>query len=110
MNAPINHQVIEKDGQPLFVLVPYDEYQSMIEKDMDVTIPHDVVERHILEEVSLVRAWREYKKLSQQDVAKKMNISQSAYSQMEKPDANLRTATVKRIAAALEIKPEQLVI
>ena len=110
MNAPINHQVIEKDGQPLFVLVPYDEYQSMVEKDVEVTIPHDVVERHILEEVSLVRAWREYKKMSQEDVAKKMNISQSAYSQMEKPDAKLRTTTVTRIASALEVSPEQLVV
>jgi DNA-binding XRE family transcriptional regulator len=108
MNAPINHQIIEKDGQPLFVVVPYDEYQSMIEKDMDVTIPHDVVERHILEEVSLVRAWREYKRLSQREVAKKIGISQSAYSQMEKPDANLRSTTIKKIASALEVLPTQL--
>jgi hypothetical protein len=35
------------------VVVPYDEYQSMIEKDMDMTIPHDVVERYILEEINL---------------------------------------------------------
>jgi predicted transcriptional regulator len=110
MNTPISHQIIEKDGQPLFVVVPYDEYQSMIEKDMDVTIPHDVVERHILEEVSLVRAWREYKQLSQQEVAKKMGISQSAYSQMEKPNANLRRTTIKKIASVLEVLPAQLEI
>ena len=110
MNALINHQIIEKDGQPLFVLVPYEEYQSMIAQDLNITIPHDVVERHILEEVSLIRAWREYKRLSQQDVAKKMGISQSAYSQMEKSDANLRQSTLTRLAAALEIMPEQLVV
>ncbi len=110
MTAPINHQVIEKDGQPLFVLVPYDEYQAMVEKDIEVTIPHNVVERHILEEVRLVRAWREYKNLSQQNVATKMNISQSAYSQMEKPDAKLRASTIIKIASALEISPAQLVI
>ena len=110
MNTLINHQIIEKDGYPLFVLVPYEEYQSMIEQDIDVTIPHDVVERHILEEVSLVRAWREYKKLSQNAVAGKMEISQSAYSQMEKPDAKLRQSTVARLASALEVLPEQLMV
>ena len=77
---------------------------------MTITIPHDVVERHILEEVSLIRAWREYKRLSQQDVAEKTKISQSAYSQMEKPDANLRQSTITRLASALEILPEQLTI
>lgn len=82
----------------------------MVEKDIEITISHDIVERHILEEVSLVRAWREFKKLSQQDVAKKMGISQSDYSQMEKPDAKLRTTTVTKIASALEISPEQLVV
>ncbi len=28
MNERINHQIIEKNGVPLFVLVPYDEYIS----------------------------------------------------------------------------------
>lgn len=110
MNVPINYQVIEKDGQPLFVLVPYEEYLTLIEPDLTVTIPHDVVERHILEGLSLVRAWREYKGLSQQDIAGKLGISQSAYSQMEKPDANLRKSTLAKLASALELSPEQLVV
>ena len=110
MNVLINHQIIEKDGQPLFVLVPYEEYLSLVESDAAVTIPHDVVERHILRRMSLVRAWREYKGLSQQGVAEKLGISQSAYSQMEKPDANLRKSTLAKLASALELSPEQLVI
>jgi len=110
ITAPISHQIIEKDGQPLFVLVPYDEYLTLIEQDMSVTIPHDVVERHILENVSLVRAWREHKKLLQQDMAERLGISQSAYSQMENADANLRLATIVKIAKALDISPEQLQI
>ncbi|MCA9925188.1 MAG: helix-turn-helix domain-containing protein [Anaerolineales bacterium] len=110
MNALINHQIIEKNGQPLFVLVPYEEYLSLIEPDMTVTIPHDVVERHVLEGLSLIRAWREYKGLSQQEVAEKLGISQSAYSQMEKPDANLRKSTLAKLATALDLLPEQLVV
>lgn len=110
MTIPIEHQVIEKDGQPLFVLVPYDDYVSIFEQDLSVTIPHDIVERHILGGKSLVRAWREYLGLSQRDVADRMDISQSAYSQMERPDANLRAATLDKIAAALRIHVEQLKI
>ncbi|MFQ5420301.1 MAG: helix-turn-helix domain-containing protein [Anaerolineae bacterium] len=60
--------------------------------------------------MSLVRAWREYKGLSQQDIAGKLGISQSAYSQMEKPDANLRKSTLAKLASALELSPEQLVV
>ncbi|MFQ5434481.1 MAG: helix-turn-helix domain-containing protein [Anaerolineae bacterium] len=109
MNARINHQIIEKDGDPLFVLVPYEEYLSLTsEKTAEPTIPHDVVELHILEEKSLIRAWREYKGLSQQEMAERIGISQSAYSQMEKPDANLRQTTLEKIAAALNLRPDQI--
>ena len=109
MNALTDHQIIEKNGEPLFVLVPYDEYLNLIqEKAAEPTIPHDVVERQILEEKSLVRAWREYKGLSQREVAERMGISQSAYSQMEKPDANLRPTTLENIAAAMDIHPDQI--
>lgn len=109
MNARIDHQVIEKNGKPLFVLVPYEEYLDFIkEKELELTVPHDVVELHILEDKSLIRAWREYKGLSQQEVAEKMGVSQSAYSQMEKPDARLRKSTLEKIAEALELLPEQL--
>jgi transcriptional regulator with XRE-family HTH domain len=37
-----------------------------------------------------------------------LGISQAAYSQMEKPNANLRPETLEKIARILEINPEQL--
>ncbi|MAT95574.1 MAG: hypothetical protein CL608_00280 [Anaerolineaceae bacterium] len=74
------------------------------------SIPQAVVEKHILENMSLVCAWREHLGLAQQEVAQKMGVSQSAYSQMEKAEANLRQATINKIARALGILPEQLVI
>ena len=109
MKEPIEHQVIEKDGKPLYVLVPYEEYlilrQSREEK---VYIPHEVVEKHLLEEKSLVRAWREYKGLSQGEVAERMGISQAAYSQMERTESRLRKATREKIAGALGVARQQL--
>ena len=64
MNERINHQIIEKNGVPLFVLVPYDEYISSY-KDVKVCFPHKVVELPAIEGISIIRARREYKKLSQ---------------------------------------------
>lgn len=110
MIIPIEHQIIEKDGQPLFVLVPYEEYLATLEDDLAITIPHDVVGRYIMQGQSLIRAWREFKGLTQEEVAEQMGISQSAYSQMEKPDASLRHATIQKIADALGVLPGQLSI
>ena len=107
MNVHINHQVIEKNGVPLFVLVPYNEYISRYQ-DEKVYFPHEVVELHAIEGKSVIRAWREYKKISQREVAKRIGISQSAYSQMEKPDARLRNSTLEKIASALQIDLNQL--
>ncbi len=111
MSAPIKHQIIESQGKPLFVLVPYDTYiKSMQRLDIyqEETIPHKVVELTVLQDKSPVRAWREYLGLTQKQVAKRLKVSQSAYSQMERAGAKLRADTVKKIARALKIKSEQL--
>ena len=107
MTERINHQIIEKNGVPLFVLVPYDEYISNYQ-DEEVYFPHEVVELHAIEGKSIIRAWREFKKLSQKEVADRIKISQSAYSQMEKPNARLRKSTLEKIAQALQIDINQL--
>ncbi|MCX8583449.1 helix-turn-helix transcriptional regulator, partial [Gilliamella sp. B3372] len=51
--------------------------------------------------------WREYLNLSQVEVANRIGISQSAYSQYEKSQ-KLRKTTRIKIAEALHIKPELL--
>lgn len=69
-----------------------------------------MVEKSVVEEKGLVRAWREYKGISQAEMANRMKITQAAYSQMEKPKARLRKTTLARIAAALGVDIEQLKI
>ncbi len=109
MNEPIEYQIIKDGKKPLFVLVPYEKYIEFIsEKKAAPSIPQEVVELHILKNKSLIRAWREYKRLSQREIAQQLNISQAAYSQMEKPGARLRKTTLEKIAAVLGVLPEQL--
>jgi len=76
--------------------------------DQTITFPHAVIERYIMQGQSLIRAWREFKGLTQEEVAEQIGISQSAYSEMEKRDAPLRHATIQKIAKALDVLPEQL--
>ena len=108
MNARIKHQVIKENGRPLFVLVPYQEYLHLTGVDEDISIPLAVSMAANLEDKSLVRAWREYKGLSQAEVARRMGISRPAYAQMEEKGANPRGTTISRLAEALGVRREQL--
>jgi DNA-binding XRE family transcriptional regulator len=114
MSIPTKHQVIEKDGVPLYVLVPYDEWvatSKRIKKNSAKTyLPQAVVEKTAVDGKSLVRAWREYKHMSQKDVAERLGITQAAYCQLEKSEGTMRGSTIRKIAAALDVTEEQLIL
>lgn len=106
MNAPTEIQIINgPDGKPAFVVIPYAQYIAQHHHDSEL-IPHDVVSR-IVDGASAIRAWREHLGLTQEDVAKRMGISQPAYAQQETV-AKPRKATREKIAAAFGIKADQL--
>ena len=60
------------------------------------------------EKVSLQAAWRIYKGLSQQEVAEKLGISQSAVSQLESPDSRPQKRTREKLAALYGCTQEQI--
>jgi DNA-binding XRE family transcriptional regulator len=101
-------QFIKKDGRPAFAVIPYEEYLSLLPKDEDATIPHEVVGLVIKKGMNLVRAWRTHLGLTQREVAKRAGISQAALSQMEKSTNGLRTTTLEKLACAMGISTEQL--
>lgn len=114
MDRPENHIVLELDGVPAFVVVPYSEYLLLIEgRDAvgavhNVVVPHSVVAAHVAEGKSLIRAWREFKGLTQAGVALRLDVTRSAYARLEKTGANPRPATLERLAAALDVAVGQL--
>lgn len=111
MNAHIKHQIIGPENDPQYVVVPYLDYLSMVGDAGDqALIPHAVVELHIIDGYSLLRAWRTYKKMTQKNVADKVGVTQAAYSQMENPESKPHGATLEKIAMAFGITAEQLVI
>ncbi|WP_211451525.1 helix-turn-helix domain-containing protein [Collimonas antrihumi] len=106
MNAPTNIQIINgPDGKPVFVVMPYEEYLRAYEQDRDL-IPHEVVSATV-DGASPARAWREYLKLTQAEIAGRLGISQPSYAKQEASE-NLRPASINKIAAALGITPAQL--
>jgi ribosome-binding protein aMBF1 (putative translation factor) len=110
MSVHINTQIIkDASGKPLYAVIPYVDFIHLT-RDYEPTIPNDVVWMTVDKGFSLVRAWREYKGLSQEVVAGNMGISQAAYSQMERPKARLRKATLEKIASALGVEISQLKI
>ena len=114
MNAPTKIQIINgPDGKPAFVVIPYADYVQaqqaapLAQQQDDASIPHEVVQLMVLQDMTPVRAWREHLGLTQADVAARIGITQSAYAQQEAAPKN-RKATREKIAAALGISADQL--
>ena len=72
------------------------------------TIPNEVMRLVINKDMSRIRAWREYLKITQKEVANKIGISQAALSQIEVPNSKIRRITLEKIAKALGLTIEQL--
>jgi DNA-binding XRE family transcriptional regulator len=107
MKTHTNVQYIEQNGKPAFVVIPYDDYLKLLPTE-EATIPHEVVGLIINKGMNLVKAWRTYLGITQSEIAKKAGISQAALSQMENTDNPLRTATLEKLAIAMNLSIEQL--
>ena len=113
MSTHTNHQILTHNGKPAFAVVPYAEYLRLMERtgtrpDEEVTLPHEVVKMSTLGGLSLIRAWREHLGLTQEEVARRMGITQPAYAKLEGGKTQPRIATCKRLAAAMGVEWEQL--
>lgn len=76
----------------------------------EALIPHEVVGLWLKDSISLIAAWRKYKKLSQQELADRLGISQPAMAQIENPGAKPQRKTLQKVAAALGLSVEQLTL
>jgi predicted transcriptional regulator len=72
------------------------------------SVPREVTEKAILEDMPLIKAWRLHLGLTQKEVAKKAGITQAALSQMERAENTNRTATLEKLALALGVSVAQV--
>lgn len=109
MNVHTDIQIIRQEGKPAFVVVPYQQWLEITgQQELETYIPHEVVGLQLKEDLSLIAAWRKYKGFSQQELAKKMAISQPAMAQIEKKDSKSQMRTLQKIAEVLDIDVDQL--
>lgn len=115
--------ITDEKGIKKSVILPLEEYERLVSSankddryesipynagDYDgETIPHDVVSIMVDENVSLLTAWRLYRRLTQKEVAELLGVTQSAVSQFEKAIVP-RTSTLEKLAEIYDCRIEQL--
>ena len=113
MSVHTDPQIIIHNGKPTFAVIPWDEYQELIHNkidpdEADVWFPNEVVKANVRGE-GIIKAWREYFKLTQAELAVKAGMKQSALARLEKSSTNPRKATLRKLAEAMGINVEQLI-
>jgi len=117
-------QIIEQDGKAVFAVVPIDlwnrikdaaeeaedlaDVERFDREDDGFRVPHAVVTAK-MEGASSVRAWREYRGLTQDQLAEATKISKPYLSQIERGERDGTTETMRKLAAALQVPMDLLV-
>lgn len=123
----MNVQVIEKDGKPEWAVLPFAEYQRLradaemlhdiqaydevkqaLVSGEEELIPDQVVAR-LLSGTNPIRVWREYRTLTQVELAKTAGISTAYLSQLESGKRVGTTDVLSRIAQSLNVAVDDII-
>ena len=122
-----NIQLIERDGKPEWAILPYEDYlylleqaemledirdydaaKATLENGEDELIPSEVVFA-ILDGVNPIKVWRDYRGLTQQQLADAAGISKPYLSQIETGKRTGTTEILSAIAKALDVSLDDVV-
>jgi DNA-binding XRE family transcriptional regulator len=120
-------QVIEKNGKPEWAILPYEEYLQLVEnaemlqdiRDYDAAkaatergeedlVPGEIVFA-ILDGQNPIKAWREYRGLTQGQLATAAGISVPYLSQIEMGKRRGTTEVMSAIARELRVALEDII-
>ena len=122
----MNIQVIERNGNPEWAIIPYKDYLRLVEEaemlndvlDYDMAIeavkqgeelvPSEVAYA-ILDGESPIRVWREYRGYTQQQLSEAAGISKPYLSQIETGKRTGTTEVLSGIAKALNLTIDDIV-
>ena len=111
-------QLIEKDGRPVFAVIPYGEYEALVKQIKDSqkfvgldktiaaidageeTYPLEFAEK-LIETDSRLREWRKYRQMTQVELANAAALSQGAIASIELGKRIPNMDTARRIARVL---------
>jgi len=119
-------QIIEKNGRPEWAVIPYTDYQRLLElvadaqdiRDIELfhaaldagqeeLVPAEIADR-ILDGESPLRVWREHRRMTQQTLAHAAGVGKSYVSQIESGRKTGTVETLSRLAQALEVDLDDL--
>ena len=105
---PVKHlEKLMEDAEMLADVKAYDAAKARIEGGEDELIPLEITERRQKGE-SALRIWREYRKLTQEQLAKKSRVSRALIAAIETKRKTGSVNTWKKLGAALDVSWEQL--
>jgi DNA-binding XRE family transcriptional regulator len=119
----IHPQIISEGKLPVFVVLPYKEYESLlnlledftdiqimntVSKDKSERFPIDLIEQ-IAAGANAIKTFREYRNLSQTALAKKVKITRQYISQLESGEKSGSPKILKMIAKALMVDVDDLI-
>jgi DNA-binding XRE family transcriptional regulator len=121
-------QIIERDGQPEYAVVPIETYRRLVElaEDMediraydramaeidrgeDEVVPGAVAARLLRGDVHPLRIWREYRGLTQEALAEAAGVGKSYISQIEAGKKTGAVRVLRTLAETLAVDIEDLV-
>lgn len=122
----MNVQTINRDGKPEYVVLPWLDYQALIEAAEDAvdgarinafqqklasgeeeTVPAAVVDA-LLAGANPVKVWREYRGLTQDALATRAGISKAYLCQIETGKRTGAMKTLRTVAESLSIQVDDL--
>ncbi len=125
MNIPHFHkpQIIKEGGKPAFAVLPYDDYEALLDmfeefsdiqdyktamRDETENIPLSVVDR-LLQGENHLKVWREYRHLTQQKLASDAGISVPFLCQIETNKREPSLKVYRKLANVLKVSLDSLV-
>lgn len=122
----MNVQTIDRNGKPEYVVLPWADYQALLEAAEDAidgalldafrkklasgeeeTIPASVVDA-LLTGANPIKVWREYRGLTQDELAARAGISKAYLCQIETGKRDGAIKTLRAIATALGVAVDEL--
>ena len=120
-------QIIEREGKPEWAVLPYEEYLELleqaelledirdferinaaIESGEEELIPSEVVDA-LIDGENPVKVWREFRGLTQQQLADATGISKPYLSQIETGKRRGSTDILSALAKALKVTLEEVI-
>ena len=118
----LHPQTIYRDDQPEFIILPFNEYKQLIASledyndiqeikthiaNKEETFPLSIA-KALSEGNNPLKVYRQYRKISQESLATKANVSKQYISQLENGERDGTTRVLKAIAKALTVDLEDI--